>query len=80
MAHSDLPFFQKPEIDDLMPDILREARHDRDEIRRLTDIVDVVEAMMLTAYGVAGGVLCVPPGPAQSAFVDAMAAYRLSRE
>lgn len=41
-----------------------------------------VAAVALTdaAYGVAGGVLCVPPGSAQAEFTDAVAAYRLLHE
>jgi len=80
MAISDVPFYQKPNTDDLLPQIMREAREDRDEIRRLTRVVEAVNSAMAKGYGVPGGVLCIPPCPEQAELVDALAAYRLAKE
>lgn len=80
MSLSDLPFYQKPQTDDLMPQILREARADREEIKRLVRVAKAAEAMMAKAYGVAGGILCIPPCYEQSEFADAMADLRISNE
>jgi hypothetical protein len=80
MALSDIPFYQKPQTDDLMPQVLREARADREEIKRLKRVAKAAEAMLAKAYGVAGGVLCIPPCYEQSEFADAMADLRISKE
>jgi len=80
MALSDLPFYEKPQTDDLMPRILREAREDREEIKRLKRVAKAVESMLTTAYGVSGGVLCIPPGDEQNELIDAMAAFRIADE
>ena len=42
MALSDLPFYDKPNTEDLVPQILREARDDRDEIKRLRAAIGIV--------------------------------------
>lgn len=71
MTRNRLP----PAISDLV-----DARADREEIKRLERVAKAAEAMLAKSYGVAGGVLCIPPCYEQSEFADAMADLRISNE
>ncbi|WP_428492184.1 hypothetical protein [Rhodopila sp.] len=53
---------------------------DRDQFKQLRRVADAAEALQASTFTTPGGVLCVPPGIAQDAFVEAIAAYRLFKE